>query len=68
MSYNVPDDWDNYWINCECGRRFHASENYCDHCEQREQAERDANACEAHSGEYDYECNECEQSYRNSQQ
>tara|TARA_Y100000287_G_C14187611_1_gene338442 strand:- start:93 stop:425 length:333 start_codon:yes stop_codon:yes gene_type:complete len=29
--YNVPDDWGNYYSNCEyCGTRVHASEGGCD--------------------------------------
>ena len=34
MSYwNVPDDWGNYYNNCEtCGSRYHASEGGCGNC------------------------------------
>jgi len=26
---NVPSDWHSYWINCPCGRRYHASDGRC---------------------------------------
>ena len=41
MSYNVPDDWDQYYSSCsKCGRSTHASEDYrCGHCEAREERE-----------------------------
>jgi hypothetical protein len=41
MSYNVPDDWDQYYSSCSnCGRSTHASEDYrCGYCEAREERE-----------------------------
>ena len=31
MGYNVPDDWGNYYMNCNlCGQRYHASDGGCD--------------------------------------
>ena len=32
MSYNVPEDWHNYWSKCsECGVKTHASDgHYCE--------------------------------------
>jgi len=30
MSYNVPNDWGNYYNNCDyCGNSYHASEGGC---------------------------------------
>lgn len=26
---NVPDDWNQYWITCERGHKYHASEGGC---------------------------------------
>jgi hypothetical protein len=38
---NVPDDWDCYWIDCECGFRYHASDGGCPRCAGLEDEEDD---------------------------
>jgi hypothetical protein len=35
MSYNTPDDWGNYYSNCEnCKQRTHASEGHMCPCDE----------------------------------
>ncbi len=38
MSFNVPDDWNTYYSQCEeCGTRTHASEGHSCMCPEEEQ-------------------------------
>ena len=42
-SFNVPDDWDLYYTNCQnCGKLYHQSENYCDYCADDDYIEDDS--------------------------
>jgi hypothetical protein len=45
VTYNVPDDWNNYYTSCHrCGRRYHASEGGCG-CYEEELEELGACQC-----------------------
>ena len=34
MLSNLPDDWNTFYSRCgDCGRKWHASEGGCSHCE-----------------------------------
>ena len=40
-AWNVPDDWDSYWVTCPtCGTRWHESETHC-WCEMLTDEERE---------------------------